>query len=468
MTAYATQFVRASSQYERKASGVTGLPTSTGSREVGFWYTASSLPTAGNDHWLFSYGTNSAGNMFGINLSYSSGNYVLQVSNFSAAAASSAMVLTTGVKYYFGISYDGTNVTFLLNNMVLNTTAISGMNTTLTLLMIGAYPDGTSGYSDCAMYDMRLYNKTLSAAERKSNAAGQTTTTGIVFRGCIDNTTNDATGTNNCTASTSAPTYTTSSTYVPVTTLGITGFSQSGSPLLTGLRAYYKATDLTDASGNGYTLTNNNSATVNPTGGKVDGAFDFGSANTNKSMTIANQLGLAKNDARSYLWWVQITTAPTSGNIGVMLATEYTTGAVGYSMDYWNSSGTLKTRTGRFKDTINDPTLIVTETFTTATWVQCAYTFDGTTEFFYVGGVLVGTNAPGTADGTGTALPNEFSIGKNAYGRYLSGLMSAIAAHSRTVSYDEILAYYNNGAGIPWSATITGNPRRRMLIFMPS
>src|SRR6478736_10076054 len=74
------------------------------------------------------------------------------------------------------------------------------------------------------------------------------------------------------------------------------------------LIAYYKAENANDSKGSN-TLTNNN--TVAFSAAKFNNGFDGGSANTNKSMSIANALSFS-GGAYSITLWVKLNTEITA------------------------------------------------------------------------------------------------------------------------------------------------------------
>jgi hypothetical protein len=69
------------------------------------------------------------------------------------------------------------------------------------------------------------------------------------------------------------------------------------------LVAYYKLSDVSDSKGSN-TLTNNNTVTF--VAGKYGNAADFGATNTNKSLTVASNLGINGNGAISISCWLNL------------------------------------------------------------------------------------------------------------------------------------------------------------------
>lgn len=99
-----------------------------------------------------------------------------------------------------------------------------------------------------------------------------------------------------------------------------TEFNSSSLLASPNLKAYYRTTSgavTTDSSGAAKTLTNNNSVTT--AAGKFGDAADFGTANTNKSLSIADALSYT-GAAYSVVMWAKITTELTTDGDGYILA----------------------------------------------------------------------------------------------------------------------------------------------------
>lgn len=230
----------------------------------------------------------------------------------------------------------------------------------------------------------------------------------------------------------------------PLATLGATKQFQkdTGGTLTTGLQAYYKLEDTNDfwSTNN---LTNNNSATF--TTGKVNNAVDFGSANTNKSLTIASNLGIDGGSA-SVSAWVNITTAPASGSLYTIASTFSSVSKVAYTIWYRNNAGTLQLLYNRGRANISDDFIAYNTTLTTGTWYYVTLTYDGTLRA-YLNGSAVGTPITPSGNGAGT------DASMSGFGRlyndtlFLSGLVDEGAFWSKALSTTEITDLYNSGNG---------------------
>lgn len=112
----------------------------------------------------------------------------------------------------------------------------------------------------------------------------------------------------------------------------------------TGMRALYHLSDTSDASGNTATLTNNNS--VGFVAGELNNAADFGTANTNKSLTRASNIWSANQIANLSIGGLfKVRTEPGSGvyyvfwDTSTSLTSNSATNMGGW-LTYGNTAGT--------------------------------------------------------------------------------------------------------------------------------
>lgn len=217
----------------------------------------------------------------------------------------------------------------------------------------------------------------------------------------------------------------------------------TGSTLTTNLVAYYKLEDVNDYYG-AFTLTNTNTVAFNA--GKISNAANFGSANTNKNLTTTNTLGI-NGGAISLACWVNITTAPASGNFATIVQQDNNSSIVQYDFYYQNNAGTLRLDFWRYKvaNGLEGPSYNVT--LTPGTWYHLVFTYDGTNIRGYVNGSLVA--GPTTASGTGSgSLIDGFRIGSTIDDAlYLSGLVDECGVWTKALSTTEITDLYNSGSG---------------------
>ncbi len=210
----------------------------------------------------------------------------------------------------------------------------------------------------------------------------------------------------------------------------------SGSTLTNGLVAYYKLGDATDfwSTNN---LTNNNSVAFST--GKVDNAANTGSGNTNKSLTISNNLGI-DGGAISVSLWIKYTDLPST--IKTIWGQASASGShVGYAVEYDGTTLTFN----RFKNGVSDNVVSETVTLNTGTWYHLVLTYDGTTLEGWRDGVSKGTLA---TSGSGTsAPPAEFTLFERQNVRYTSGLIDEVGVWNKKLSNTEVADLYNSGLG---------------------
>lgn len=236
----------------------------------------------------------------------------------------------------------------------------------------------------------------------------------------------------------------------------------------TGYRAVWHLNDLVDSTGNGYTLTNNNSVTMNATG-KLGGAADFGSSNSSKTLSIASILGLA---SRSYSItnWISLVNGSASGqgiwtfNDGTNLIRPYT---------YYESSG--GNLTVRFAHEKANSTSVQTNqiaNFANNTWYFMAQTYNDSTLRPYINNTAGATQSISGA-GTGS-LVSTMRLGSHqgnpAPSLYMSGKIDEFRVSNDTKSTDWLTTEYNNQSDEStfWGAwaDVGGGQNSAFLMFM--
>lgn len=170
------------------------------------------------------------------------------------------------------------------------------------------------------------------------------------------------------------------------------------------LIAYYKCENANDSKNTNH-MNNNNSVTF--PAGKFNNCADLGSTDTNKSLTIASALSYA-NAAYSISMWVNINTAPSSGQL-YQLSNVYTTTSQ-ILFNYENSGGTKRINFTRFDGAnLEGPSYNVD--LGTGTWHHIVWTHDGTSIRGYLNGFLVA--GPTTATGQTGSYSVASTIGCN-------------------------------------------------------
>jgi hypothetical protein len=219
------------------------------------------------------------------------------------------------------------------------------------------------------------------------------------------------------------------------------------------LKAYYRFESgalTTDSSGNGYTLTNNNSATEIT--GKFSGGVNFNG--TNQRMSVAAS-GFFTTGSQSFSLWAKIDSISTTNSylitfwdssnnaLGIRQANVAgATGLLDLSFTMSNLSGTDQVSCYRLNE-----------------WFHVAAIYDSVNNKrqMYVNNVLV-LNATTTGTVTNQSSPSLY-IGGNGTTSYTDGIIDDVAFFNRTLSQAEVEAIYKGGADLRFSTDIAGKTR---------
>jgi hypothetical protein len=189
--------------------------------------------------------------------------------------------------------------------------------------------------------------------------------------------------------------------------------------LQSGLLAFYKLDDLTDASGNGNTLTNDNGVTF--TSGKIGNAATFN--NTNK---LLSPVSVPFGSAATISVWAKPTTLD-------------------------NSYGTIVGYFPGLNVAISNSNTITVDDFTQPfiwgpsvsidTWYHIVVKVENSVCYVYVNGSLV------TSQNSILQTGNVLKIGAEA-NDYFTGQIDAIGVWNRALTDSEIAELYNSGSGL--------------------
>jgi len=224
--------------------------------------------------------------------------------------------------------------------------------------------------------------------------------------------------------------------------------------------AYYKfdqeSGNATDATGNGYTLTNNN--TVGYNSGKINNCSDTGTGNANKTFRLATDFGMDGSDAKSFVFWARVNEQPAKGTQQLFFRHLYGGSAVGNyaNLGYRQTSGEVKQLAmntspgGMFED----------YTLTNGTFylfiinVPANNTGDIT---LYVNNSLVGSTANWSQNYAQTTSIGLFSE-NNISGDFLSGGIDEFIVFEGELDSSERTKLWNYGAGLQYPfLSNTGN-----------
>lgn len=225
--------------------------------------------------------------------------------------------------------------------------------------------------------------------------------------------------------------------------------------LTTNLQAFYNLSDTSDASGGGFTLTNNNSVTF--VAGLIGNCAELGVVNINKTLTIANNLGVSNGNAvQTITGWVNFNTLPAVG-VPMYLVTHCATGASGGRLvaAITNSAGTYQPYANVGSDSYDVNAIGGTVSLATGAWHFFVTTFDGVTLINYWDNVQVNT-VSATITGS-TAQATSFEIGGDPgnTGRYASVKLDIVGYWNRVLTGPEMTSLYNGGAGLEYPFTVS-------------
>lgn len=213
-----------------------------------------------------------------------------------------------------------------------------------------------------------------------------------------------------------------------------------------GVQAYYRFNTgaLTTDSKGSYTLTNNNTV-GEAASGKFGYSTDFGSTNTNKSLSKDSTYGITSWGASfSVSLWIKRYSELGSGE-QPFFAKEIkaTTGGINY-ISYEYNGGTRRLKFARYDETTSEAAYININLGTD--WNHVVYVYNGTNIIPYANGVA---GTPVASDGTslGTSYQNDLHIGTDGGGNYWSGYIDDVSVFNRVLTAAEVLSIYKSGAG---------------------
>ncbi len=245
------------------------------------------------------------------------------------------------------------------------------------------------------------------------------------------------------------PTATPSATITPTVTPTATATSTptptaAPNSLLNGLQFYYKLEDVSDSSGNGLTLTNNNTVTF--VAGKVNNAANFVAASS-QSLTHADnahyQPGTGDWSVSAWVKW------STSGGSYGFVNYGYADSTGGWAIQ--QISDRLVARIG---DGTHNVFIFPSGTYNDGAWhlVIATYHRSGNMELF-ADNVSLGTANITSVTGSVVTSSIGFQIGTDATGGLLQGNVDEVMGANRVWTSDEIAEIWNSGAGTTYPFT---------------
>lgn len=189
------------------------------------------------------------------------------------------------------------------------------------------------------------------------------------------------------------------------------------------------ALDLTDKTGNGNTLTNNNTAT------EVTSSLPFAAstkaadleASSSQYFSASDSVSLSVTGNLTLEMWVKFESLPGSGSSQFLITKRAGAGSRGYRLRLFNNSGTYQLTCSISDDGTNEVDVAVNWTPSTATWYHVAvvYTAAGGTADFYVDGSQQGTQQSGLP----TSIYNntvDLQIGAQEASNFIDGVIDDV------------------------------------------
>jgi hypothetical protein len=196
---------------------------------------------------------------------------------------------------------------------------------------------------------------------------------------------------------------------------------------------------LTDATGNGNTLTNNGATYT--TSGKINGAYNFDGNNDYLSRN-----SFLSGQSFSFSVWVKFDTLAESTGINSIIGYRIDTGNFNWKFITVSNAGvaTFYIRAGA--GTLYAVT--GTTTITTGNWFHIVGTFDGTVGKLYINNNLedTETGTPGTFGATGIAIGTQ--LGRLT--DYTDGIIDEVGVWTRALTAAEVTELYNSGNGLQY------------------
>lgn len=237
--------------------------------------------------------------------------------------------------------------------------------------------------------------------------------------------------------------------------------------LIDNLVAYYKLDEAsgnaTDATGNGFTLTNTN--TVGFAAGALNNAADYGTANTNKYFRLSNNLGIT-GGAITISTWVKMRTEIGTATQNIVIQGDVTS-QVNYLMTYEFNGGSRRLLFNRQKQAVSNNTTVGAATLGTTIFNHIVLRYDGTNLSGWLNGTKIAADLATSGNGAAAAV-SDIILGSDqgqTATTYLSAFQDETGIWSRGLSDAEIGQLYNSGTPLayPFSAGAVASPRLMML-----
>ncbi len=226
--------------------------------------------------------------------------------------------------------------------------------------------------------------------------------------------------------------------------------------LTTNLLAYWKLDEssgnATDATGNGFTLTNNNTVTYGT--GLINNGAQF-TGGVIKYLSRADNLGITNGNITIQVW-VKLNNEIASGQWGLVIKGDAGTN-INYIIAYQYNSGTRRLDFNRQQQNTANNEQFYTVDLGTSAWHQLILTYDGTNVSGYVDTVAIGNLATSGDGASGGANLVEVGRAHGFTDNCVDGTMDEVGVWSRVLNSTEVGQLYNGGAGFAYPFTSSVN-----------
>jgi hypothetical protein len=212
----------------------------------------------------------------------------------------------------------------------------------------------------------------------------------------------------------------------------------------TNLVAYWGLSDLTDASGNGYTLTNSATPVTFGAGGAFGNCGTFVKANST-NLQYANNGGI-DGGAITMSCWAKVSANPANNTILTFMNQNSATSKTTYTVFYRNNAGALYISWYRSRIGTEDKTFDYTVTLSPGVWYNVVLTYNATNLVGFLNGIQTGTIAA-SGNGASSRGSNINIGGQYATWDFYEGQIDEALVFSRAWTAAEVAQYYARNCG---------------------
>lgn len=357
-----------------------------------FWTKLPSLPSSGNRYSFFGKDiTGATGSRYNLSYYNNSGTYQLLGNRSRGASgtdtATYAVTLATDTWYHIVVTYSANTLKVYLNSSFVSSVSSIGTGSVgeATALYLGAWNvGGITQYINGNIDDFSIFASALTADQVKELYEGRY----------------------------------------------IGEFQPTSST-----KGLYHLSSTTDSSDNNNTLTNNNS--VGFVAGKYGNCADFGTSNTNKSLSRTDGLGIDLSATATINCWVKVRGEPATNASYTLVDLRSTTGTAGRMIfRYVDVSGTKRLYLDRTNTAITyDVTL------GTSIWHMLTAVYTASNHYIYLNGKVVVSGGAGNA-----TAGNALNLGGQA-GAFANIYLDEVVIENRAWSASEIRKHYAMAMG---------------------